>query len=91
MRMRTAALVVASGLVGLCLALGFVSTTMAQRGDRTNDGRDVPVVGRYQLAIAGPGAGLYMTDTATGDCWNQINPGEWTSIGNPRVKPDEGK
>ena len=90
MHMRTATLYVVLGLVGLCLAWGPVSTTLAQRGDRADDGRGAPV-GRYQLAIAGPGAGLYMTDTATGDCWNQVNQGEWIAIGNPRVRPGEAK
>lgn len=32
-----------------------------------------------------------MTDTVTGDCWNQTNNGEWTPVGNPRVKPDDAK
>jgi hypothetical protein len=91
MRARTVVLAVASGLVGLGLALGIVSTTTGQGARRAVDARELPLAGRYQLAIAGPGAGIYMTDTVTGDCWNQVNQGEWISIGNPRVKPDDAK
>ena len=46
------------------------------------------MAGRYQLAIAGPGMGNFMTDTVTGDCWNQTTPGEWKSMGNPRLQKE---
>jgi len=79
----------ALAIFGVCVGLAIAESSAAQNAAPPKD--VPPMVARFQLAIAGPAAGNYMTDTVTGDCWNQINNGEWTFVGNPRLKAEAAK
>jgi hypothetical protein len=84
MNLRTLGIGCVSALLGLCLALAVVRSTAAQappngppleRIATPAEIASLPIVGRFQIAAAGPF--LFMVDSTTGECWKSVGNGPW--------------
>jgi hypothetical protein len=95
MNLRTLLTGSVSAMLGLCLALAIVRSTAAQvppnkpeleRIATPAEVASLPIVGRFQIAAAGPF--LFMVDTASGECWKSIGNGPWQFVvAPPRQRP----
>jgi hypothetical protein len=66
MKPRTLSLLVAAPAIGLGLWGAALNSAGANVQQVPNPLADV---GRYRMTAYAPGGGLYMNDTATGECW----------------------
>ena len=73
------------GILALaCLSLAFVAPTAAQaRRDASQN--DSSATGRYVLVPTSIG-GLYLNDTATGDCWRLTPENAWSHVVRPKAQ-----
>jgi hypothetical protein len=95
MKLRTLVIVSVSAMLGMGMALAVVRSTSAQapasgpdleRIATPSEAASLPIVGRFQIAAAGPF--LFMVDTVTGECWKSVGNGPWQfGMAPPRQRP----